>query len=206
MMDPPIPATGVQGISAGISMCRVVNGKIVEEWVEWDVQGMMEQLGVMPPTRDVYSWGPPSEVTGDPGDPATNTAHVLYFVQKFWNEKNVAGLDNTHSLDFIAHNPVIPGHPLPYNMYKHVCLLHLAAFPDFRVTAENVVTEADKVAVRWTVNGTHLGPLMGIPPTGRPITFTGMTMYRFVDGKIVENWWAYDSLGMIMQITEPAEP
>jgi steroid delta-isomerase-like uncharacterized protein len=91
-------------------------------------------------------------------------------------------------------------------MYKHVCLLYLAAFPDFRVTTHNIIAEGDKVAVRWTVNGTHLGELMGIPPTGRPVMFTGMTIHRLADGKIVENWWAYDALGMIQQITAPPEP
>ena len=205
MMDPPIPATGVQGTSTGISIYRIANGKIVEEWAEWDALGMMEQLGVMSPTREDYSWGAPSEVTGDPGDPAANTALVLYFVQKFWNEQNVAGMDNTHSPDMIAQDPAIPPDPAPYNIYKHVCLLYLAAFPDFRVTVENIIAEADKVAVRWTVNGTHLGSLMGIPPTGRAVTFTGMTIHRLADSKIVENWWAYDALGMMQQITAPPE-
>jgi len=205
MMDPPIPATGVQGTSTGISIYRIANGKIVEEWAEWDALGMMEQLGVMPPTREDYSWGAPSEVTGDPGDPAANTALVLYFVQKFWNEQNVAAMDNTHSPDMIAQDPAIPPDPAPYNIYKHVCMLYLAAFPDFRVTVENIIAEADKVAVRWTVNGTHLGSLMGIPPTGRAVTFTGMTIHRLADSKIVENWWTYDALGMMQQITAPPE-
>ncbi|MFC1795246.1 ester cyclase, partial [Planctomycetota bacterium] len=91
--------------------------------------------------------------------------------------------------------------PLPFHIYKNACLLHLAAFPDFRVTTHNIIAEGDKVAIRWTVNGTHLGELMGVPPTERPVEFTGSTIYRFVDGKIVENWWAYDALGMMQQIT-----
>jgi predicted ester cyclase len=65
--------------------------------------------------------------------------------------------------------------------------------------------EGDKVAIRWTVNGTHLGELMGVPSTGRPVEFTGATIYRFAYGKIVENWWAYDALGMMQQITAPPE-
>jgi steroid delta-isomerase-like uncharacterized protein len=205
MMDPPIPATGVQGTLTHISIYRIVNGKIVEEWAEWDALGMMQQLGVMPPTRGDYTWGAPSDVTGDGGDPAVNTALVLYVVQKFWNEQNVNALDTTHSLDSIAHNPVIPGQPLPFYMYKNVCLVHLAAFPDMRVTTENIIAEADKVAINWTVTGTQLGALMGIPATGRPVKFTGITIYRFASGKIVENWWAYDALGMIQQITTPPE-
>jgi predicted ester cyclase len=90
-------------------------------------------------------------------------------------------------------------------MYKHVCLLHLAAFPDMRVTTENIIAEDDKVAIRWTVTGTHMGALMGIPATGRKVTWTGITTYRFADDKIVENWWAYDALGMMQQITAPPE-
>jgi steroid delta-isomerase-like uncharacterized protein len=144
-------------------------------------------------------------VTGDPGDPMANTSMVLYFVQKFWNEQNVGGLDNTHSPDFIAHIPVIPGNPFPFYVYKQVCLLHLAAFPDLRITVDNIIAEGDKVAVRWTATGTHLGELMGIPASGRQIKFTGITIHRFADGKIVENWWVYDAMGMMQQITAPPE-
>ena len=201
-----IPPTGLKVTATAIATVRIADGKIVESWSSWDALGLMQQLGVMPPTQTDPTWGTSSEVTGDPGDPAANTALVLYVAQKFWNEQNVAVLDSTHSPDSVAHNPVIPGHPLPYNMYKHVCLLHLAAFPDFRVTTENIIAEGDKVAIRWTVNGTHLGELMGVPPTGRPVKFTGATIYRFADGKIVENWWAYDALGMMQQITAPPEP
>jgi steroid delta-isomerase-like uncharacterized protein len=204
-----ITVDGVPYTNTWIIMFRFVGGKIAEEWLQYDLLGVVEQFGAMPPTRptpESYTWRPPSEVTGDPGDPMANTAMALYYVQKFWNEQSLAGLDNTHSLDFIPHNPVIPVHPSSLNTYKHVCLLHLAAFPDFHVTTENVIAEADKVAVRWTVNGTHQGELMGIPPTGRPVSFTGITLYRFADGKIVEEWWSYDALGMMQQITAPPEP
>ncbi len=198
-----IPPTGLPITVTAVATVRIAQGKIQESWNSWDALGLMQQLGVMPPSREDYTWGAPSEVTGDPGDPAANTAQVLYVVQKFWNEHIVAALDSTHNPDALAHNPVIPGHPLPYQMYKHVCLAHLAAFPDFYVTNENVIAEGDKVAVRWTVDGTHLGELMGMPPTGRPVTFTGSTIYRLADGRIVETWWCYDALGMMQQITGP---
>ena len=201
-----IPATGLPVTATAIATVRIAGGKIQESWSSWDALGLMQQIGVMPPTYTDPTWGAPSEMTGDPGDPATNTATVLYFVQKFWNEHNVTALDNTHSLEIIAHDPAIPGHPSPYNMYKHVCLLYLAAFPDFRVTIGNIIAEADKVAVRWTVNGTHMGTLMGVPPTGIPVEFTGTTIHRLADSKIVENWWSYDALGMMQQITAPPEP
>ena len=204
-----ITVDGVPYTNTWIVMFRFVGGKIAEEWIQYDLAGVLEQWGMMPPSRPTpenYTWGAPSNVTGDPGDPATNTAQVLYLVQKFWNEHNVAASDSTHGADFVAHNPVIPGHPLYYPVYRHVCLLYLAAFPDFTVTVHSIIAEGDKVAVRWTVNGTHLGELMGIPPTGRPVEFTGATIHRFADGKIVENWWSYDALGMMQQITAPPGP
>jgi steroid delta-isomerase-like uncharacterized protein len=65
------------------------------------------------------------------------------------------------------------------------------------------IAEGDKVAACWTVTGTHQGELMGIPPSGKEVTFTGMTIHRFADGKIVENWWSYDAMGMMQQIAPP---
>ena len=105
------------------------------------------------------------------------------------------------SLLKIFHIPVIPDQPFPFYMYKHVCLLHLAAFPDLRITTDDIIAEGDKVVARWTATGTHLGELMGIPASGRQISFLGMTVHRFADDKIVENWWAYDAMGMMQQIT-----
>ena len=200
-----IPPTGASIVGTGMAIYRIADGRIQEAWLSADDLGMLEQLGLMPPTREDYTWGTASTVTGDPGDPVTNMALVLYVVQKFWNEQNIDALDITHSPDAIAHNPVIPGSPLDIDGYKQAALMHLVAFPDFRVTTENIIAEGDKVAIRWTVNGTHLGELMGILPSERPVTFTGVTIYRFAEGKIVENWWSYDALGMMQQITAPPE-
>jgi steroid delta-isomerase-like uncharacterized protein len=72
-----------------------------------------------------------------------------------------------------------------------------------RVTTDDIIAEGDKVVIRWTANGTHQGELMGIPASGNQTTWSGMTIYRFADGKIVESWWAYDALGMMQQIMPP---
>ena len=205
-----IPPTGKHMTWTGMNIFRLAGGKIVEVWWIYDTLALMQQLGVMPPTRGDYTWGAPSAVTGDPGDPVTNTALVLYLVQKFWNEKNVDALDQTHSPDSIAHNPVISGvFPYPQafdDAYKPAALMHTVAFPDMKVTTEDIIAEGDKVAIRWTVTGTHQAELMGIPASGRQITWTGMTIYRFVDNKIVENWWAYDAMGMMQQLTAQTIP
>ena len=57
------------------------------------------------------------------------------------------------------------------------------AFPDLRVTVEDMLAEGDKVATRWTIRGTHQGELMGIPPTGKQVEASGITIHRVSGGK-----------------------
>lgn len=76
----------------------------------------------------------------------------------------------------------------------------LAAFPDLAVTVDDVIARADKVVTRLTVRGTHSGELMGIPASGTEATWTDVNIYRVADGKIVEEWFSGDYLGMMQQI------
>ena len=74
------------------------------------------------------------------------------------------------------------------------------AFPDLRLTVEQAVTEGDYVALRWTARGTHRGELFGIPATGKEATVTGISFDRWADGKIVESWTNWDTLGLLQQL------
>jgi steroid delta-isomerase-like uncharacterized protein len=84
--------------------------------------------------------------------------------------------------------------------YQHFLAMNFAAFPDSEFTIEDVVAERDKVATRYTNRGTHRGAMMGIPPTGRQVTVTGIVITRFVDGKAVEVWNNADDLGIMRQL------
>ena len=75
------------------------------------------------------------------------------------------------------------------------------AFPDVRVTIEDLLAQGDEVVVRWTLRGTHDGELRGgIPATGRRVEVSGITISRIRNGKLVENWGNYDLLGMLQQL------
>ena len=74
------------------------------------------------------------------------------------------------------------------------------AFPDTKLNVEDCFAAEDKVAVRWTAIGTHIGDGLGIAPTGKTVQITGMTIARFENGKIVEGWDNWDRLGMLEQI------
>ena len=64
----------------------------------------------------------------------------------------------------------------------------------FRVTSEDIFSEGDKVAYRWTGRGTHQGELLGIAPSGNEVTFRGIDVLRIAGGKVVERWSEYNAL------------
>jgi steroid delta-isomerase-like uncharacterized protein len=75
-----------------------------------------------------------------------------------------------------------------------------AAFPDNRHEVEEVIAEDDRVVLRCTLTGTHEGPFMGIPPTGRKIEVTEIHIYRLEEGKAVEHRVSRDDLGAMRQL------
>ena len=75
-----------------------------------------------------------------------------------------------------------------------------AAFQGLDVTVEDMVTEGDMVAARFTARGVHNGAFMGLPPTGKPITMTGMEIFRLERGKIAELWGEANLLGLMQQL------
>ena len=74
------------------------------------------------------------------------------------------------------------------------------AFSDSHYTIEDQVGEGDKVATRMTWRATHTGDFQGLPPTGKQIAVSGITITRIKDGKIVEHWPSIDQLGMMQQL------
>ena len=204
-----VPPTGVQMVGTMIALARVVDGKEVESWNYGDFLGVMQQLGAVTPGRPMpenYMWGDSSEVSGDPGTPEANKALVVDSIERVWNQGNLDAVDETFSPDFVCHSPVEVISPwVGTETTKAVVTAYLAAFPDLHVTNEAVIAEGDMVMVRWTTTATHGGEVMGIPPTGRQVVFTGNTIYRIADGMIVENWWAWDAMGLMQQITATPE-
>lgn len=75
-----------------------------------------------------------------------------------------------------------------------------AAFPDARAEVREVVAESDKVVVRFVLHGTHQGEFMGVPATGKAVSFTVIDILRVADNRIVERWGAEDNLGLLRQL------
>jgi steroid delta-isomerase-like uncharacterized protein len=81
-----------------------------------------------------------------------------------------------------------------------------SAIPDLRISIEDDMAEGNTVVTRWVGQGTHQGELMGIAPTGSQVTFTGITIHRIEDTKIVEEWSNWDALGVMQQIGVDPSP
>jgi steroid delta-isomerase-like uncharacterized protein len=74
------------------------------------------------------------------------------------------------------------------------------AFPDLRVTIDDLIEEGDKVVARQTVTGTHQGEYMGLPPTGKSVTYDEIFILRFANGRIAEIWGVVDVLSQMKQL------
>jgi steroid delta-isomerase-like uncharacterized protein len=79
-------------------------------------------------------------------------------------------------------------------------------FPDVVSTIEDLIAEGEKVAARWRARATHRGEYVGVPPTGREVEFTGISVYRIEGGKIAQSWTVEDELGLLRQIGAVPEP
>jgi steroid delta-isomerase-like uncharacterized protein len=110
-----------------------------------------------------------------------NKAIVQRYVEEPWNKGNVDALDELCGPTFNIEG--LGG----VEAFKRFIPPYRKSFPDLHFTVEEVIAEGDKVAYRWTARGTHQGEYEGIAPTGKPITATGITILRIVDGKVVED-------------------
>lgn len=133
------------------------------------------------------------------GSPQDGRTIARRFTEELWDRGELAVADEIIAPGFVDHDPVHGQRP-GADGYKEMVGAFRAAFPDLRVTNEDVVAEGDKVVARWTARGTHRGTLMNIPPTGRQVTLKGVDILRVERGEIVERWGEFDALGMLQQL------
>jgi steroid delta-isomerase-like uncharacterized protein len=118
-------------------------------------------------------------------------------VEQYWRTGDADAFDEVVASDFVHYSP---GLPPDLEGMKQALPMFRGAFPDMRLTEEDMIAEGDKVVDRVTVRGTHQGELMGIPPSGNQVEFMETHISRIADGKIVERWGQWDALGMMQQI------
>jgi steroid delta-isomerase-like uncharacterized protein len=135
-----------------------------------------------------------------------NKALVRRAFEAGWNTGNLDLFDETTAPEYVLHDPSVPEDVRGVEGVKRFASMYLQAFPDLRFTIEDQLAEGDKVVTRWTSSATHQGELMGIPATGNQTGVSGITISRVSEGKLVEDWNNWDTLGLMRQLGVIPEP
>jgi steroid delta-isomerase-like uncharacterized protein len=130
---------------------------------------------------------------------AENKALARRFIETF-NTDDLTAVDEFIGTSFTNHDPGTPPLPTGPEGYRQLVRTYRTALPDLRLTVEDSIGEGDKVAVHWMARGTNTGELMGMPPTGKPATVTGISIFTIGSGKVTEQQVNWDTLGLLQQL------
>lgn len=135
---------------------------------------------------------------------ATNVTANIAAVQHFWhgfNSHNLDIWDEVCTPDFINHDPGLPTPEANLATIKQIIAqLMFGAFPDMQSIEQELIVDGDTVVTHRMLRGTHRGEFMGIAPTGKKVTASGVWLSHFSNGKLKEQWVYFDVLGMLQQI------
>ena len=132
--------------------------------------------------------------------PAEESRTIVRRYLDVYERGNVDLLDELLSPDYVNHSPATPDLPTGPEGVKAVVSMFRSAMPDLALVIEDTIAESDKVAVRYTLEGTHEGELFSVPPTGRRLSIKSITVERVLGGRIREHWRITDSLDMMQQL------
>ena len=128
-----------------------------------------------------------------------NKALVQRMADEIFNKKNVDALGDFMAEDMLDHNPPPIDKPGLEGL-KEMFRMYFSAFPDLNIHVDDMIAEGDKVVMRATSTGTHQGDFMGIPATGKKVSFGEIHVVRIAGGKMVEHWGIEDQMGMMQQL------
>ncbi len=125
-----------------------------------------------------------------------NKTTVRCAVDEIWNKGNLTIVDELYTPNYVVHDPNAPW----LEDIRQLLSIYRTAFPDLHIAIDDLFAEGDKVVERWTMTGTHQGTLVHIPPTGEQIAVTGISIFRFEDGRMKEEWSIWNALGLMQQL------
>jgi len=128
----------------------------------------------------------------------TNKALVRRLYDEALNERRPEVVSELALADYTEHDPLPGQRDGLTGLQDRVSMLIEGLASTY--TVEDVIAEGDRVVVRWTQAGTHSGPFLGIPPTGRSFHMSGMDIYRIENDRMAEHWHVVDQLTMLQQL------
>jgi predicted ester cyclase len=192
-----VPATGM-GVQVRIcDVLEVADGKVTYIRSYFDTVTMLRQLGVMAGTpMHAPDRRAPLELyvqTVDNNAPQRHKAIVHRFLQEVFNRRNPNAAADSCGQTYLLHGGPL-GEARGLQEYQGVLASLFVALPDLELQILDTIAEDDRVVVRFSVSGTHLGPFQGISPTYKTMSASVTSTYRIADGRIVEEWWQGDLL------------
>src|SRR6266508_1813314 len=139
-------------------------------------------------------------------DPDANAALIRRFYDEVFNRGNVAFADRVHGAGYRYHDTTERGPPVDHATYMTRNAGFAAAFPDRKVEIEDLIATGDRVVARAILHATHTGLLGDIAPTGRKVRLASTIIYRFEQGRVVEEWEIFNKLGMYQQLRVTPPP
>ena len=131
---------------------------------------------------------------------ADNKAIVRRLYEEVWNKRRLELVDEIISPSHALHDPNLTDSSVGPDAYKRQVSRFIVGIPDLHFTIEDIVGDKEKLAVAWTISGTHTGEFMGIPPTNKKVYLEGITIHYLVDGKIMDSYISWDVFGMMQQL------
>jgi predicted ester cyclase len=222
-------ATGRPFVSRTIADCMIFENRIYREWVVADTTAIMLQLGLdvdAYATRLAETALAKGQVNLDigenrlmigqypvPEEADTNLAHdeleahTIRWLHQVYNRKMFGTIAQVYAPTCLYHGPLMVEH------YGHAAVIHqtlglVGSLPDAVFQVHHVCSTpceegGTKVAVRWTMEGHHLGygilELLG-NPTGKRVQVMGISHFHYKDGKIVDEWRVFDQMSMLAQV------
>lgn len=186
-----IASTGKEVRFEGMTMLHFREGKCVERWGIFGIQGLMAQL------QATHSAGQRLPHKRSPAD--VNKQTVYEYTLAVQRHRDFDAIERTISPDFYNYD-VLPG--IPRNREGSKQLFHMLwrVFPDMDVAIHDQVAEGDLVVTRKTITGTHSAEFLGVPATGRRIALEVIDILSIRDGRITGHWAQADLLGLMRQL------
>ena len=129
-----------------------------------------------------------------------NKTIVRRLFEEVWNKGDLSVADELFTPNYDHHDPSTPDVGRGPESEKKRATLYRTAFPDLRLTIEDIIAEGETVMARWSCRGTHKGDLSGIAPTGKHFTISGVSIARFSGSKMAEGYVNWDALGLMQQL------
>lgn len=126
---------------------------------------------------------------------------LIRLYEDVWNGSNPTTADELVHEDYCIHDRELAATMQGPALYRALASGTREIFPDMAVTIEDLITADEKIALRWTMTGTHEGGSMfGVEPTGQEVELTAIEINRFENGKLIETWTQSDRLGLMQQV------